>query len=533
MLHLIILFSGISNLIMGFLVGFGSDDKKGKKSFVFFSISTFIWAVFVFLIYEYNFPITVRLSYSGGALMITSLLLWVYNFTSTSEVRKSSFLKIILPGLFFLFVPFIDGLLICNIRENSIGGFDADDGVLFPLYAFYILFVYIFVIFRLVKLLRVTSENKKRQVKAILKGVSLFIGLSILFVFVLPLFGYDKFIDFDVPFSMFFVVFAAYAMVKYRLMNIKIITVQVLALVVLAMSFVDIFSTQNVQMTFYKIFIFITLAILFYFLVKSVIIEINRKEELQKMTDSLAKANEELRKLDNAKTEFISIASHQLRTPLTAVKGFISLILEGSYGEISKGVRDALEKAYSSSERLIDLVEDLLNVSRIESGRMQFIFAKTDLIKIIKDLQVNFAMIAKGKGLSLDFKLPKAKIPKLYLDASKIREVVSNLIDNALKYTKEGGVTVTVEKTSSKTVRIVVADTGIGIPPQEAPHLFKKFSRGKDIERLHANGTGLGLYVGKSIIDRHCGKIWFESAGAGKGTKFIIELPIKRSIKEK
>jgi len=118
-----------------------------------------------------------------------------------------------------------------------------------------------------------------------------------------------------------------------------------------------------------------------YMLIKSVKLEVERKEQLQKMSDSLAQANDQLRKLDNAKTEFISIASHQLRTPVTAIKGFASLLMEGSYGEISAGVQGALEKMYVSSERLVNLIEDLLNVSRIESGRLTFAFENASVEK--------------------------------------------------------------------------------------------------------------------------------------------------------
>jgi len=265
-----------------------------------------------------------------------------------------------------------------------------------------------------------------------------------------------------------------------------------------------------------------------YFLIQSVKNEVRRKEELQMMADKLAVANDQLRKLDNAKTEFLSIASHQLRTPLTSVKGFVSLIIEGTYGEINDAVRDALTKVYASSERLIQLVEDLLNVSRIESGRMQFAFEKGDIGTMLKDLYENFMLVANNKSLYLDLKLPENPLPEIMMDPSKIREVFSNLTDNALKYTEKGGVTLKAESVEDgKTIRVTVSDTGVGVPKEEIQHLFKKFSRGKDTSRLHATGTGLGLYVGKNIVDAHNGKVWVESDGEGKGSRFIIELPIE------
>ncbi len=247
---------------------------------------------------------------------------------------------------------------------------------------------------------------------------------------------------------------------------------------------------------------------------------------LQIMANRLAQANDQLRKLDNAKTEFISIASHQLRTPLTAVKGFVSLLLEGSYGKLSKEIKSTLNKVYLSNERLIQLVEDLLNVSKIEAGRMDYQFEKTQLIDVCRELFDTFIIRAKERRLKLELKISSKKIPEVMTDRNKIREVISNLIDNAIKYTLKGGVIVKITSSNNR-VQIAIIDTGIGVPAEETPYLFQKFSRGKDISRLNTGGTGLGLHVGKKIMEALHGKIWLESAGTNKGSTFFIEVPIE------
>ncbi|KKQ52425.1 MAG: PAS/PAC sensor signal transduction histidine kinase [Parcubacteria group bacterium GW2011_GWD2_38_11] len=344
----------------------------------------------------------------------------------------------------------------------------------------------------------------------------------------------------------FFMGAIAFLIVKYNAFEIKLLGAQALVVSLVLLIGSQFFFIENDTN---KILTGITLALSVgfgYFLIKSVKKEAERKEQLQLMADKLATANDSLRKLDNAKTEFISIASHQLRTPITAIKGFSSLLLEGSYGEVSESVHSALEKVYSSAERLVNLVEDLLNVSRIESGRMQFSFEKGSVEKLIKELYDNFILIAKNKKFYLDIKLPENPLPEIVMDYSKIRELVSNFIDNALKYTEKGGATVKAElredgvvidengfvivgKKSEfgKMIRITVSDTGIGIPKEEIPYLFKKFSRGKDVSRLHVGGTGLGLYVGKAIAETHHGQVWVESDGAGLGSRFIIEIPVE------
>lgn len=268
-------------------------------------------------------------------------------------------------------------------------------------------------------------------------------------------------------------------------------------------------------------------AVFGYVLVRSVKLEIQRKEELQRITEQLAIANDNLRKLDNAKSEFISIASHQLRTPLTAIKGFISLLLEGSYGKVNKDHRQVLNKVFLSNERLINLVEDLLNLSRIESGRMQYEFEKVSLENSCKEIYDTFTMRAKEKKLKLKLTLPEEKLPLADIDKKKIREVISNVIDNAIKYTDKGEVEISPYQRESF-VGVKVRDTGIGIPQEEMSFLFQKFSRGKDVARLNAGGMGLGLHVGRSMMEDMGGRIWVESPGADQGSTFFIEMPVER-----
>ena len=377
------------------------------------------------------------------------------------------------------------------------------------------------------------SKEERSKFIYLLIGLFLSLGTAVISNILLanyiqnsPNYGlYSRFGAFSI---IFLVLFTGYSIIKHGLLNVKVIATELLSFAILVISFVQIFTATNLVHTIFQSIVFLVLLIIVVLLVRSVENEVNRKEELQVMADKLAQANDQLRKLDNAKTEFISIASHQLRTPLTSVKGFISLIIEGSYGEINDGVRDALTKVYASSERLIQLVEDLLNVSRIESGRMQFTFEKAEVDGMMKELYDNFMLVAKNKDLYLDLKLPENGLPEITMDPGKIREVISNFTDNALKYTEKGGVTMKAEETKDRTVKITISDTGIGVPADEMQYLFKKFSRGKDTGRLHASGTGLGLYVGKNIVDAHHGRVWVESDGEGKGSRFIIELPIEQ-----
>lgn len=273
------------------------------------------------------------------------------------------------------------------------------------------------------------------------------------------------------------------------------------------------------------IIITLFLAVLFSVVMSKVMqTEFKRKEDLQSLTDSLTVANKQLKELDNAKTEFLSIASHQLRTPLTAIKGYISLILEGSYGEVTPTVQDVLNKLYLVNSRMVNLAEDLLNVSRIDAGRVQYSYHKAHLEKVLEEAVEVFRLNAQNKGLTLTLELPEVALPEMTIDARKIQEVCSNLIDNSIKYTPEGSVTVKLVALQDRAL-ISVKDTGIGIDPEHKGKLFAKFVRSKETNILDVSGTGLGLYVGKSFIEAHGGTVRAESAGKGKGSEFIIELP--------
>lgn len=326
-----------------------------------------------------------------------------------------------------------------------------------------------------------------------------------------------------------FSVFFAYLVVRYQILSMKLIATQVLiiALVILIGSQFFFLNTGKTFLNFILISVTFFLSILFgILLVRSVKSEVRRKEELQAITGKLEIANAELTRLDESKTEFISIASHQLRTPLTAIKGFVSLMLEGSYGPIPKVVSEALGKVYMANERLIDLVENLLNISRMESGRLQYEYSDVDVTHLLNELRDTFAISAEKKGLefSLEVSPSGSPLPSVWIDRRKSLEVISNLIDNAIKYTSSGSVRVYAEVIGNF-VRVSVRDTGIGVAPEALSHLFVKFSRGKDVGKIYANGTGLGLYVGKSMMEAQGGHIGVESEGIGRGSVFFVDLP--------
>lgn len=228
--------------------------------------------------------------------------------------------------------------------------------------------------------------------------------------------------------------------------------------------------------------------------------------------------------VEKMKTEFVSIAAHQLRTPLSAIKWTLRMILDGDVGEITPEQRDLLEKTYQSNERMIALINDLLNVTRIEEGRFLYQLESTQLEDIVGQVVEGLKETASLKNIKIKVERPKELLPPVLVDKEKMGIAVQNLVDNAIKYTPAGGkVTITLEKKGNQAF-FKITDSGVGIPQDQQDRIFSKFFRGSNVVRLETEGSGLGLYTTKNIIESHKGKIWFESK-EGEGATFYFTLP--------
>ena len=238
---------------------------------------------------------------------------------------------------------------------------------------------------------------------------------------------------------------------------------------------------------------------------------------------ALGEANEKLQSLDKLKTEFLSLAAHQLRSPLTAIRGYTSMLLEGSFGAVDDKQKAAINRVFESSTHLTAVVEDLLSVSKIEAGGMKYQMAPFDVEKAAHDLSTDLSITAQKKGLSLTFHTDNKGPYMVNGDMEKIRQVFLNIIDNAIKYTMQGSISVVLSKEVDRgMIRLAVTDTGMGISADEKEKLFQKFSRGAG-GKTNTGGSGLGLYLAKQIAEAHGGHILIDSPGEGKGSTFSIE----------
>jgi len=238
------------------------------------------------------------------------------------------------------------------------------------------------------------------------------------------------------------------------------------------------------------------------------------------------KAHKDLKDLSEAKNQFILATQHHLRTPLTIMKGYASMLIEGDYGKLNKKAKEKLVFFSESTQKLINLVNEFLDISQFQVGKKVLKIEKVNVEKLIKEIIEEFEMEAKNKDIYLRLKKSN-RISTIKADYAKLKEAIYNIIDNGIKYTEKGGITISLEMENKK-LKIIIKDTGIGIGKKEINSLFEKtFERSKEAQKLYTLGRGIGLYISSNIIKAHNGKIQAESSGENSGSTFYVELPVR------
>lgn len=472
-----------------------------------------------------------RLTYAGSSTIAFSILLFSQHFLFDKLLPK--FIRIItyiIPGIFVIIS--MTNLIVAQIEIFS-WGTNIVPGILnfsYPIFFFAYMFLSMFIIFKKHK---ESTGVQKIQLRSVMIGIliSLIIAyltnsLSFYITGNYQLAAYGPYA------TLVMIAFIAYAIIKDKLFDLKLIATEALVLLMLLGLLIDAILSNTAIEVGLKSLLLLVVAIVGYQLIKSVKHEISQRQKIEKLAKDLEGANVHLKELDKVKDDFLSMASHELNTPIAAIEGYLSMILvEHLAGEIPPKAKQYLESVFQSSQRLAHLVKDLLNVSRIESGRIHIIYDKKPICDVIDQAVMEIAPKVKEKNHTLIFNKPKRKVPETFFDVTRITEVLINMLGNSCKYTEAGGkIEVNVMNDNQKIV-ISVKDNGKGIP-KDAAHrarVFEKFSQ-VDVLKDEVKGTGLGMYISKRFIDLHKGKMWFESDGEGKGTTFFFSLPI---LKEK
>lgn len=509
--------------LLGFTVYISNAKSVTNISFLLFCVVTMLWSFFNYVSYQIQDPeillVTLRVVIFLGFWHAFTFFNFLYIFPREKIIFKPWYFFVVLPfvsvmSLWALFgnLVFKEVNIIAGVAEPSVG-----KGIVF--FVITVVLLVMFSFFFLIKSILVARKDEKKPYIFILVGAVITFVLLLSCNLILPaVFEITRFIPLGAVTLLPFSAFTAYAIFKHKAFKVKNLGSSLMAFFLCVATFVEIIFAENTGQLILRSGIFLFVLLISIQFVKNIFM-------LERITESLESANEQLKSLDKLKSEFISLASHQLRSPLTVIKGYASTLTDGVVGDMNPKQQEMVRHIYTSAQSLASVVEDFLNVTKIEQGGMQYSFEPINIRELVEDLASDMKIIAEDKHLTFVHSFDRSSVYMVNADAVKLRQVFLNIIDNSIKYTKEGSVTITLLKNDNEDKIIFsVSDTGVGLSDSTKKKLFTKFGRGEN-SVLNGGGSGLGLYLAEEIIKAHHGDIQALSEGEGKGATFLVGLP--------
>lgn len=515
----------IVSLILGFVVI--GHNRKSITARLLFSLSiVFSLWVLIDLITWTSYDSTVYMFVWSFFGILTSLIYLISIIFSYSYIYSKDISNKILTTLFLLILP----VVLFTPTVINLGGFSDVDCVSIesPLFTnyFHLLGVVAFVMILIIAIkgyIKTAEKSFKKQIVLMTIGIEAFI-----IVFFTTTFLDSYLVDAGVTgdyllgnYGLFgiiiFMTFLAYLIVKFKAFDIKLVGAQALVWaigILIGSQFFYIQNNTNRILTAITLLLTIFAGIM---LVKSVKKEVEQKEQLE-----IANQNQ---------SALIRFITHQVKGFFTKSKAIFAGLRDGDYGEVNAGIKEVVEEGLNSDNQAVNMIQDILKAASLKTGKMELHFEKTDLVLVIKETVGLLEEMAKEKGLELKVNLP-AEVVCVNIDKLQFSQVIKNLIDNSIRYTEKGGVTVSldtlnprIKKLSPKAI-ITVKDTGIGLSESDRKRLFTEGGHGEDSIKMNINSTGYGLYIVKKIVDAHHGIITAHSAGRNHGSTFVVELDL-------
>lgn len=534
----LLIFIAIFNFAMALFIFFNNPKNKINISFTFFSSFLTLWAIL--LLFFRHVPIEyaaffMRAIYGSGIGIAITLWYFIHFFPTRNKFLVFNKFTISIITALCIGLLLYPGFIVHNAFTLA----DGSRTVTLNPYGYYLFTAVFFLLYvggLILFFYRIRSADKivKKQSRVLMIGMTIAVIFGGYFNILLPgpqFLNYHH-IHWGPFFTLFIVLSVAYGVAKLQLMNIKALFTELFVIGLMLVLIIESIFLRDPALLLLRGLVIVGVIIFGYLLIRQVVKEVKQREEVARLASSLEKANDRLKELDRQKTEFLSIASHQLRTPLSIIKGYIELIEDGAYGKVTKKTLNVLRDMDDSNERLVNLVDEFLNISRIEQGRTKFSFSESSINTMIDGVFKELYDRAKGKGLELLWPRDDKMQDAILMDEEKIRHVAFNFVDNAIKYSDSGTITLTAKKEDGG-IAVRVNDEGLGFSKEDEANFFQKFYRGKNVEGINVNGTGLGIYVCKKFIDAHDGRVWAHSDGLGKGGEFGFWIPEKKSPPKK
>lgn len=512
--------------LLGFIVYISNSKSITSIFFLLFCIATILWSSFNYVSYRVKDPEMMLHLWRAVIFLGFWQSFTFFNFLYVFPKEKVTFPRwythfltpyIVIVSLWTLLGNFVfSGVNMAALNNSSelivekgIIIFGITGGSL-------VLGGFAFLIRRIIK----DKKSERRPYFLILIGAGITFFLLFIFNLILPtVFKVIRFIPLGAVTMLPFAAFTTFAISRHKTFKVKHMAPSLMAFFLCVSTFVEIVFAENYGQLILRSGIFLFVLLISIQFVKNIFI-------LESITERLEKANVDLKSLDVLKSEFISLASHQLRSPLTVIKGYASTLTDGIVGELNPKQSEIVNHIYSSAQSLASMVEEFLNVSKIEQGGMKYSFESVDVSALVASLADEMKRTAEDKHLAFSITGVTDGVCMVQADTVKLRQVFLNLIDNSIKYTQEGFVHVSLEKKiSTKDVIITISDSGIGISEDTKKKLFTKFGRGEEVSS-HSGGSGLGLYLAQEVVKAHHGTIHAQSKGLHLGASFSVVLPL-------
>lgn len=529
--------SAIIALLIGFFVYLNQRDRLPNKLLLVIATSFSAWVTLSLLVWAGNDGALFTFIWPFYSILTAFMAVFSVYFTYAFVYKEDVSIR-----LKFVFLLLLLPVLLLAHTNVSISGFNLAwcdafqyEGQMFKYYTYFLGFLAMAWIFGVViaNYRKVESEFRK-QIVLMGIGIEFFLFSFMTTTFVvteltaLGIFE-DSRLEFYGLFGMtFFMAMIGFLIVRFKAFNVGMLAARalVIALLILVGSQFTYSNSTSTTIILTTVTFVLTLAVGIV-LVRNVKREVEQRQEIEQLATRLAAANKKLKQLDKLKSEFVSIASHQLRSPLTSIRGYASMLIEGSFGKIPQSAVEPLTRIETSAKNMALSVEDYLNVSRIESGNMKYELSDFNLKEEAEKIADDIRPQAMKKGLLLTFKSDLDSKGVVHADIGKTVQILHNLINNAMKYTPKGSITVFAhDDVKKKQVYVEIIDTGIGVAPDQLEHLFAKFERAKGANSVNTSGTGLGLFVAQKMAQEMGGDVTAHSEGEGKGSHFILTLPL-------
>jgi len=520
---------GITIFSLGFIVYLNDRRNLINKNFLALTSFTTIWIITVIAEILFKDSFLKILSTRIGFAATIWVAFFIYRFFCYFPIKNDKFFKWKFYATFIisfaLSVLAIFTAFMLKTIESMPSGTERDVfGPGYYVFVGYFVIYFVFAVYSFISKFSRMDALQITQSKFILTGIAISVSLSLTTNLFLPKILNDNIaVQFGPATLIFFAILTTYAILKHRIFNLKIITAEFSTAIMMTFFIVRLFISINTADFLANLLSVLVVGTAGILLTKSIFKEVRQKENFELISKSLETTNKKLEQIDTARREFLSFASHQLRAPMTVIKGYANLIVDKNYLDNPERAKPILYKIINSTDQLDRLIKNFLDARAIEEGKMNYSFEPIDFVSLTSSVVDEFKSLAADKNLSLSFNSVKPVIT-VNADQMKLRQVIQNLVENAIKYTDNGFVKITIEDKGSS-VLFGIADSGRGVSPQIKDRLFEQYVREKEGDH-EIQGTGLGLYIAKEIIHAHNGKIWVESEGENKGSKFYIELPI-------